>query len=288
MNKRPREIIGLDKEIALMIKALQKGIPVILEGESGTGKTEMAKAVAKFLGKEIFRVDGDQELTSMKMQGWFDPPLVIKNGYSWDSFVPGPLIDAMRKNGVFFFNEVNRAPLEAINGILAAIDEKMIHIPRLGSIKAEDGFISIFTANPLDRVGTNPLPQAFFDRCLWIQVGHLNLEQAMMIVEMRTKEKNKELVKTMCQIVENSRLHPDVTSGGSVRAAIFMTKIAQVYIQNGEDPLTRESLIALATSALIKNIKLRYDSELTEEALLEQLVDMVLGNPVEKKTHIRR
>ena len=284
MDVKPAGIIGLDREISLMIKALEKGIPVILEGEAGTGKTEMAKAVASHLGRELFRVDGDQELTSMKMQGWFDPPLVISQGYCWDSFVPGPLSEAMQQGGVFFFNEVNRAPMEAINGILAAIDEKAVHIPRLGVIKAEAGFISIFTCNPLDRVGTNPLPEAFFDRCMWIHVDHLPLEQAMQIVQLRTGESSEKLVRTVCQIVEGSRHHPDATSGGSIRAAIFMTKIAQAYVQSGEDPLSREALITMTKSALMKKVKMRYDSDLTEESLLEELVDTVLGNPVEKKT----
>lgn len=288
MNTRPPEIIGLDQELDLMIKALEQGIPVMLEGESGTGKTEMAKAVTKFLGKPMYRVDGDQELTSMKMQGWFDPPLVIKDGYNWDSFVPGPLTEAMMNDGVFFFNEVNRAPLEAVNGILTAIDEKAIHIPRLDAITAKEGFNSIFTANPLDRVGTNPLPQAFFDRCLWIHVDHLPLEQAILIVKMKTGETNDALVRIICKIVERSRTHTDVTSGGSIRAAIFMTKIAQAYIKRGEDPLTKEAMMTMTQSALTKKVKLRYDSELTEESLLMEIVYTIMGIPLEKKTLIRR
>ena len=129
-------IVGQVKEFQLMIRALEQGIPVILEGEAGTGKTEMAKAAAKLLERPLYRVDGDQELSSMKLQGWFDPPLVIKNGYGMDSFIPGPLCNAMEKGGVFLFNEVNRAPSECVNGTLTAIDERQLYMPRLGPIKA--------------------------------------------------------------------------------------------------------------------------------------------------------
>jgi MoxR-like ATPase len=65
-------IVGLEREFKLVVLALGKGIPVILEGEAGTGKTEMAKETARMLERKIFRVDGDQELSSFKIQGWFD------------------------------------------------------------------------------------------------------------------------------------------------------------------------------------------------------------------------
>ncbi len=278
-------IVGQVKEFQLMIRALEQGIPVILEGEAGTGKTEMAKAAAKLLERPLYRVDGDQELSSMKLQGWFDPPLVIKNGYGMDSFIPGPLCNAMEKGGVFLFNEVNRAPSECVNGTLTAIDERQLYMPRLGAIKAAEGFTSIFTCNPLDRVGTNPLPQAFFDRCVWIGVNHQPLEQAKDIVRLRTNETDEALVEAICRIVEASRTHKDTISGGSIRAAIFMVRIAQSYRQNGANVMDENIMLDIANAALLQKVKLRYDSEITEEELIHDIVRLALGlPPLEKKT----
>ncbi len=277
-------IVGHVKEFQLMIRALEQGIPVILEGEAGTGKTEMAKAAARYLNRPLYRVDGDQELSSLKLQGWFDPPMVIQKGYSEDTFVPGSLTLAMQKGGVFLFNEVNRAPAECVNGTLTAIDERKIFIPRLGAITADSNFTSVFTCNPLDRVGTNPLPQAFFDRCVWIEVKHAPLKQALEIVKLRTGEEDEELLEIICRIVQLSRTHKDTISGASIRAAIFMVRIAQSYRESGVDPKDFATLLTISNAALLQKIKLRYDSEYTEPELVEDIVREVLEmEPLEKK-----
>lgn len=276
-------IIGQEKEFELMLHALEKGIPVILEGEAGTGKTEMSKAAANLLNRKLFRVDGDQEVSSLKIQGWFDPPLVVNKGYGWEAFIPGPLSNAMMEGGIFFFNEVNRAPSEAINSVLTALDERIINIPRLGTIASSHGFVAVFTCNPLDRVGTNPLPQAFFDRCIWVKVDHLPLDDTIEVVRLKTGEKDEMLINLICRIVEGSRKHPSVVSGGSIRGCIFMVKLAQAYRSLGNDPLHPDLLLSMAKSALLKKIRLRYDSELSEEEVLEDIVYKTLGMEMKKK-----
>jgi len=279
LNPREFGIVGMEPEFELMVQSLEKEIPILLEGEAGTGKTELGKVSAKVLGRPFFRVDGDQELSVLKIQGWFDPPLVLSKGYNWDSFMRGPLTEAMVQGGIFFFNEVNRAPSETINGVLTALDERLLNIPRLGSIEAKEGFVTIFTANPLDRIGTSPLPQAFFDRCVWIPSHHLPLEDAMEVVRLRTGEEDVRLLRTVCEIVEGSRNHPEVVSGGSVRAAIFMVKLAASYRLMNKNVLESATLSTLARSALFKKIKLRYDSESTEEQVIDDLVRRALGLP---------
>ena len=113
-------IVGRKKELQLMVRAVEKGLPIIIEGPVGTGKTEMAKALASCLDKTFIRVDGDDSLTSIKLKGWYDPPLVIEKGFSRETFIPGPLTQSMEEGGIFFYNEVNRAPSETINAALTA------------------------------------------------------------------------------------------------------------------------------------------------------------------------
>jgi MoxR-like ATPase len=88
-------IIGLENEVEITLLALSQGIPVMLEGETWTGKTELAKTVAAAQSRPFHRVDGNQELTAIKLHGWFDPPLVLEKGYNWDTFITGPLVLAM-------------------------------------------------------------------------------------------------------------------------------------------------------------------------------------------------
>jgi len=271
-----KEIVGLEQETRMVLAALKARLPVMLEGDAGTGKTELAKVVGRALQQEIFRVDGDAELTALKLQGWFDPPFVLQKGYQWETFIPGPLTSAMLQGGVFFFNEVNRAPSESLNAVLSALDERILNIPRLAAIQAKESFVSIFTLNPYDRIGTNPLPKAFYDRCVWIYLDHQPLEKAIEIVRRRTEEKDAELIRSICRIVETTRNHPLIERGASVRAAIHIIRMIQ-SLREGENALIPEEIEYLCVMALSKNVKPTYDTAKSPEELVKEIVEEVMS-----------
>src|SRR5688572_14091193 len=130
--QRAHGIVGRSAELALLSACGRSRRHVLLEGPVGVGKTVLAKAVAASLGKTIVRVDGDGRYTEQKLTGWFDPPVVMKSGYTPDSFLAGPLVDAMRAGGVLFVNELNRMPEGVQNVLLPALDEGVIVVPKLG------------------------------------------------------------------------------------------------------------------------------------------------------------
>ncbi len=265
-------IVGRKKELKLMIRAVEKGLPIIIEGPVGTGKTEMAKALASSLDKLFVRVDGDDSLTSIKLKGWYDPPLVIEKGFSRETFIPGPLTQAMEEGGIFFYNEVNRAPSETINAVLTALDENLITIPQLGEIKAKKGFISIFTYNPQDTVATNPLPKAFYDRCVWINVTHQTLEEMLQIVKLRTNSEDSLLNQISCEIVEATLNHPELEYGSTVRGAIQL-----VSLLLGEEKLEEEILITYVISVHSRKIRCKTTSRKTEEEIIIEIVSKILS-----------
>ncbi len=271
-EKSSSMIIGRQKELLLMIKAVKNGLPIIIEGPVGTGKTEMAKALALSLEQQFVRVDGDDSLTSIKLKGWYDPPLVIEKGFSRETFIPGPLTQAMEEGGIFFYNEVNRAPSETINAVLTALDERLITIPQLGEIKASDDFVTIFTYNPLDTVATNPLPKAFYDRCIWIYVNHQSLEEMMQIVELRTGIRDKLLTQISCEIVQTSLNHPELESGTTVRGAI---QLVQLYTQNEE--INESTLIDRAIAVHSRKIRCKTTSKKDEIEIIEEIVSKILS-----------
>lgn len=218
-------LVGLEEEIQLILFAINSQIATIIEGESGTGKTELVKTVALALDLPFYRVDGDENLTITHLRGWFDPPLVIESGFGKKSFIPGPLVNAMQIGGLFFFNEVNRAPSESINGVLAALDERQIEIPQLGRVQAKDEFYSIFARNPAEYIGTNPLPEAFFDRCILIRLEHKSGKEAEKIVGLRTNCSDDELISKIVLFTDQIRLSANFETGASVRAAIQLTQL---------------------------------------------------------------
>lgn len=272
LNQMYELIIGRREELKLMIKAIEKGLPIIIEGPVGTGKTEMAKALANSLDRLFVRVDGDDSLTSIKLKGWYDPPLVIEKGFSRDTFIPGPLTQAMEEGGIFFYNEVNRAPSETINAVLTALDENLITIPQLGEIKAKKNFVAIFTHNPQDTVATNPLPKAFYDRCVWINVTHQTLEEMIQIVKLRTKSKDTLLIQISCEIVEATLNHPELEYGSTVRGSIQLVSLLE-----DTELLEEEVLITNSISVHSRKIRCKTTSRKTEEEIIIEIVSKILS-----------
>ncbi|NHJ01054.1 MAG: MoxR family ATPase [Candidatus Heimdallarchaeota archaeon] len=271
-----KNLLGLNSEIKIILAAINNHIPVVIEGESGTGKTELAKTVAKALKRPFYRVDGDENLTITHCRGWFDPPLVMKLGFTEKSFIHGPLTNAMNNGGLFFFNEVNRAPSESMNGVLAAMDERNIFIPQYGEVKAHDHFYSIFTLNPSEYVGTNPLPEAFFDRCILIRLFHKSGGEAEDIVKLRTGCKDLPLIQKVVEFTEKTRKNTNFDSGASIRAAIQLTNLLK------DLPKSRDTFLAAIYSVYSGKVKLHPDIDKTIEECLFEIAESVFFPNISK------
>jgi hypothetical protein len=89
-------IVERSGEMRLGVACLLAQRHPMLEGPIGVGKSVLAEALAACLGRELFRVDGDERYTRQKMTGWFDPAPVLKNGYKQEYFIVGPLVRVMR------------------------------------------------------------------------------------------------------------------------------------------------------------------------------------------------
>ncbi len=272
-----QNLIGLEAEIQLIISAINNQIAVVIEGESGTGKTELVKTIAQALDRPFFRVDGDENLTITHLRGWFDPPLVMKSGFGEESYIPGPLVNAMRKGGLFFFNEVNRAPSESINGVLAALDERQIEVPQLGRIHAMEEFYSIFARNPLEYVGTNPLPEAFFDRCILIRLEHKTGDEAVRIVRLRTNCSDNDLITKVVLFTDRTRSAENFEVGASVRAAIQLTQLLK------NRPRTPDIVFPAIYAVYSGKVKIQSDMVKTVEDCLYEIAVPIFFPTDEKK-----
>ena len=166
------KIIGREEELEHALATVSSGKHILFEGAVGVGKTIVAVSLAKYLNRQFYRVDGDERYTEMKLTGWFDPPSVIAKGYSRETFIPGPLTQAMMKGAFLFINELNRMPEGTQNVLLPAMDEKQIIIPKIGAVKANSGFLIIATQNPEEFVGTGRLSEALKDRFVWIPLNY--------------------------------------------------------------------------------------------------------------------
>jgi len=268
-------VVGRSGEIELALACLRARRHLLLEGPVGVGKTVLASAVARYLGRPLFRVDGDERYTEQKLTGWFDPPLVIQRGYSRESFVPGPVVRAMLDGGVLFVNELNRMPESVQNVLLPALDEGLVVVPMLEVVHAHEGFAVIATQNPKEFVATTHLSEALRDRFEIIRLEYQTFDEEARIVARNTGVEDDELVEAAVAIARATRAHPLVRRGASVRAAISIVEVARAL--GGPDAVARAALVALPT-----RVELREEANGDADGLLRDLVADTLDDPRKK------
>lgn len=255
-------LIGREAELFQIRACLRVRRNVLLEGPVGVGKTRLALAALGELNLPAFRVDGDSRYSEQKLSGWFDPPAVIQKGYSRDSFIPGPLVEAMQTGGVLFVNELNRLPEGVQNVLLPAIDERLIFVPRLGEVRAKDGFLVIATQNPKEFVATSHLSEAILDRFELVVLDYQSEAEENEIVLQRlpTKQKwAKPLARSAVALARLTRTHPRVRRGASVRAALSVAEIASALLADGAD--FAEAFRLAARLALPTRIEVEREAE---------------------------
>lgn len=278
-NSSPsKSIIGRESELLRLRACLRAGRNVLLEGPVGVGKTSLALEMTRELKSPVFRVDGDNRYSEQKLSGWFDPPSVIQKGYSQESFMPGPLVEAMRVGGVLFINELNRLPEGVQNVLLPAIDERLIQVPRLGEVRAEKGFLVIATQNPKEFVATSHLSEAVLDRFELIVLDYQSEEEEIGIVRQKLMQSgpsfsdSEKVSQAAVRLIRLTREHPRVRRGASVRAAQSVAEITRELLSSGlslEESFYQAALLALPTRI---EFDLSAESELSQKAELETLL----------------
>lgn len=227
-------LIGRESEKQMIRSFLEAQKHVLLEGPVGVGKTTLALTVAESLSKKVIRVDGDGRFTEQKLVGSFDPKLVLDRGFSKESFIPGPLYQAMQEGAILLMNEMNRMPEMVQNVLLPALDEKKIQIPVLGELQAKPGFCVIATQNPREFVATSPLSEALLDRLEWISISYLSEKEEIEIVteHLAVQEKDTKIQSVLkpwivraVALTRLTREHAKIKRGASIRSAISLVQV---------------------------------------------------------------
>ena len=218
--------IGREREVELLVAALDSGAHVVLEGPPGTGKSTLLRSVATDQDVPFLFVEGNAELTPARLVGHFDPARVLADGYVEEIFVDGPLAAALRTGGLLYVEELNRVPEETLNVLITVMSEGELHVPRLGRIEATPGFRLVAAMNPFDAVGTARISAAIYDRTCRIAMGYQPASDETAIVDRHADPVPDEWRARVVELTRRTRDHPDVRIGSSVRGAIDMVRVS--------------------------------------------------------------
>lgn len=269
-------LVGRERELELTLAAVAAGRDIVLEGPPGTSKTTILKAITQEWGIPLLFVEGNADLTPAKLVGHHNPARVLREDYSADNFVAGPLVEAMRAGGFLYIEEFNRAPEDTLNTLLAAMADRSIAVPRVGTIVAKPTFRVIASMNPYDNVGTTRLSTSVHDRLNRLAIGYQDATEEEGIVALRTKAQGaleEKLIVDAVAVTRATRKHPDVRQGSSVRGAIDCVLVAgQLADLRGVTSPEAEGYSALVYDAMVVSLSGRIHLDEAAETTPEQVL----------------
>ncbi len=160
-------IVGKPDQTQDCVACLLAGGHLLIEDVPGVGKTTLAHALARTFGLQFSRVQFTADLMPSDLLG----VSVFERGAEKFVFHPGPLFAQ-----VLLADEINRASPKTQSALLEAMEEKQVSVE--GATRALPvPFFVIATQNPLDQIGTYPLPESQLDRFLMrISLGYPSRE----------------------------------------------------------------------------------------------------------------
>jgi MoxR-like ATPase len=271
------DIVGRRAELDLVLAAVAAGRDVVLEGPPGTSKSTLVRAITRAWGIPLLFVEGNADLTPAKVVGYHSPSRVLRADYSADTFVPGPLVEAMKAGGFLYVEELNRAPEDTLNTLLTAMAERQLAVPRVGTVVAAPTFRIIASMNPYDNVGTTRLSASIHDRFCRLAVDYQDDEAERGIVGLRAPlaelapELRTRLIADSVGLTRATRAHQDIRMGSSVRGAIDLALVVAQLLELSDEDNYAETVYRGMTVALSGRIHLDDVAENSPEQVLRTI-----------------
>ena len=301
-----RVIVGKHNEVRFALVALLCRGHVLIEDVPGTGKTVLAKAIAKSLGCSFRRIQFTPDLLPSDVTG-----LSIYNQKTQEfEFRPGPIFSQ-----VVLADEINRATPKTQAALLEAMEEKQVTVDGVTHMLPAP-FMVLATQNPIEYEGTFPLPEAQLDRFLLrLSLGYPtaaheidvlerqqfahpieHLEQVVTVEELleaqaavRKVHVDPGIKRYIVELVTQTRKHPDVYLGASPRGslALFRTGQARAALE-GRDFVIPDDVKALAEAALAHRIIIGPAARIKDVSSRSIVRDIVGSVPVPGGSTLRK
>ncbi|MGW8313674.1 MAG: AAA family ATPase [Desulfuromonadales bacterium] len=292
-----RYLKGKVKALKLAMMTLLSGGHLLLEDIPGLGKTTLALALAHALGLTFGRIQCTSDLLPSDITGLS----IYDRDHSRFNFIEGPVF-----NNLVLADEINRAMPKTQSALLEAMEEHRVTIEGK-TYRLPDPFMVIATQNPVELVGTFPLPESQLDRFLVttgigyppeamekkiiltgsIREGVRDIKPLLTIEELlRARQAirdsvqlSEKITEYIYRLVTATREHPMLLAGISTRGAISLAETARSHaFLDGRDHVIPEDVKALYLPVCAHRLILRPENEsLDRKEILLSLLD---ENPV--------
>jgi MoxR-like ATPase len=297
-----RVIVGKHREVRLALVALLCRGHLLIEDVPGTGKTVLAKAIARSLGCSFRRIQFTPDLLPSDVTG-----LSIYNQKTSEfEFRPGPIMSQ-----VVLADEINRATPKTQSSLLECMEERQATVDGT-TWPMPDPFLVIATQNPIEYEGTFALPEAQLDRFMIRLRLHypLPVDEIVILDEQKRTHPIDELGEVLSveelrevqasvreiyvdptiadyivRLVNGTRNHPDVYLGASPRGSIALYRAGQALAGLlGRDYVIPDDVKALAEPALAHRLIIKTSSSIHDVQPAQVVHELLDATPIEGVT----